>query len=145
MRTLDKWGVSVRPDKIAAGRDLRRRHLLGKFRPELIHSLKRPILWVMLLAPYLLCWIYVNTYAVNTPLSDDFTFVLLLKLLSLGQIGLFDVLDAQHNEHRVGLPYLLTLAVARLTHYNTVFNMYLGLVFVGGALAVALYFLWTKI
>jgi len=100
---------------------------------------------MMLVTPYLLCWLYVNAYGVDTPLSDDFTFVLVLKLLRLKLVGLPDLLFAQHNEHRIGLPYLLTLALAQLTRYNVIFNMYLGLVFVGGSLAITIYFLWPKL
>jgi hypothetical protein len=115
------------------------------FSSELIRNAKRPILWLMLLAPYLLCWRYVSTYGVNTPLSDDFTFILALKLLRLKMMGMIGLLASQHNEHRCGLPYLLMLRLAEFTNYNTVFNMYMGLVFVGGSLAVAIYFLWPKL
>src|ERR1700733_778724 len=91
---------------------------------------KQAIFYLALLVPYLLCWLYVRAYAINTPMSDDFTIVLALNLLRNGQIGIWQILDAQHNEHRAGLPYVLMIWLADLTHYNVLANMYLGLVFV---------------
>jgi hypothetical protein len=89
-----------------------------------------------LILPYLLCWLFVRTYAVDTPLSDDFTLVLALQLKQLGKFSLVDLLNAQHNEHRIALPYALMIGLAQLTHYNTIANMYAGLVFMGATLAI---------
>jgi len=118
--------------------------LPDKPKAQSLRVFTRLLLWLALLLPYVLCWLYVRAYGVNTPLSDDFTTVLVMKLFSVGQMNIFDILDAQHNEHRCGFPYVLTLLLAQISHYNCVHNMYMGVVFVGATLAVFLYFLWPK-
>jgi len=101
--------------------------------------LERLLLCWALSAPFILACLFVRTYAVDTPLSDDFTTVLALQLLKSGKLGIVDILLAQHNEHKYGLPFALMLALARLTHYNTVSNMYLGLAFLGATIALVLF------
>jgi hypothetical protein len=105
----------------------------------------RSLLLLGIVAPYLLCWLYVHNYGIDTPLSDDFTIVLAMKLCHDGQFGLPDLLSAQHNEHREALPYALMLGLARLTHYNTLANMYAGLVFLGATLMLTIVFLWPRL
>jgi hypothetical protein len=86
-----------------------------------------------ILAPLLFCIFYVSRYAVNTPYRDDYHVLICLKKLIDGQMNPLDVLFVQHNEHRVGLPYLLLLSSFPITHYNTALQVYLGIAFLIGS------------
>lgn len=68
-----------------------------------------PALWVG--------WL-VYCYGVDTPWGDEWDSTrLLLEKMQAGTLGLGDFF-AFHNEHRIFFPRLLTLGLAKLTHWN---------------------------
>lgn len=76
------------------------------------------IAFLLLAAPAIWVGILVFLYGVDTPWGDQWDgTVPLLKKMEAGTLGFAD-LFAFHNEHRILFPRLITLGLAKLTHWN---------------------------
>jgi hypothetical protein len=88
------------------------------------------LVWCAVLVPALVALRFVLRYAVNLPYADQWDFVAFFVVQDAGQLRWSDIW-ALHNEHRMVVPKLLMLGMARLTRWN---------VFVETLLSVALAF-----
>jgi len=76
------------------------------------------ITFLVLAAPAAWVGILVFLYGVDTPWGDQWDGTLpLLEKMQAGTLGFAD-LFAFHNEHRIFFPRLITLGLAKLTHWN---------------------------
>ncbi len=82
---------------------------------------------MLTLAPlvFLLCVIF--KYAVAVPYWDQWELVPLLEKMDAGGLTFHD-LWAQHNEHRILFPKIIMLALARLTGWNTYYELTVNVV-----------------
>jgi hypothetical protein len=78
---------------------------------------------LLLIAPAFISFNYIFRFAVDVPYWDAWQFVPLLGEFYEGKLPL-GLLTQQHNEHRIVLPRILMLFLARLTHYDTRAEMY---------------------
>lgn len=78
------------------------------------------------LAPFVFICSVVLRYAVNVPISDDWELVVLLEKDRSGSLSFAD-LWAQHNEHRLVLPQLVMLLLARLTMWDIRYQLIISL------------------
>jgi len=67
--------------------------------------------------PPLLIAVTVANYGLNFPIQDQWEFVKLLDKAATGQLGFKDFWE-QHNEHRLILPRVVMLALARTTQWD---------------------------
>jgi hypothetical protein len=98
---------------------------------------RAPEAWAWLLSlPPLLCvgWLIV-VHGVNAPYLDDWANVPLMEKASLGQLTVHD-LWAQHNEHRILFPNLITLVFARLTAWNIHWELAFNFLVAAGGFAI---------
>jgi len=78
--------------------------------------------------PALLLFYFVHRYGVDLPWWDEWDALLIpLQLFDSGRLT-FTALFAQHNEHRMLFPRLITLANAMLFHWNRTAEMYVTVV-----------------
>src|SRR5215472_48423 len=92
-------------------------------RRDLTRTAKIGAAVVLLIAPALISFNYIFRFGVDVPYWDAWQFVPLLGDFYEGNLRLAD-LTHQHNEHRIVLPRVAMLIVARLTRYNTIAEMY---------------------
>lgn len=93
--------------------------------------LPRSMAGAALLAAYLLpmlavIWL-IARYGVNVPLGDEWTLVPSFESFATGDIGLRD-LQHLNNEHRVILPRFILAALAWVSGWNVIWEMYASLV-----------------
>jgi len=79
--------------------------------------------------PIILGAIYIRLFGVNVVFWDQWELVTLIEKMYTGHITFMD-LFAQHNEHRILFPRIIMLALAEMTHYNTIAEMYFSWVLV---------------
>jgi nitrate reductase NapE component len=95
-------------------------------------SEKRLLLWTAVIAslvlPALLCLAYIGKYGSNLVMLDEWRVALDLQALHSGRLT-FGYLFAQHNEHRLLFPRLLMLGLAKVSSFNSMYEMYMGWVF----------------
>ncbi len=74
--------------------------------------------------PVILLWM-IAASAVDVPLNDQWEFV---RVLEKDCTGLLDFQDLWqlHNEHRILFPRIVMLVLARLTGWNTLYEIYVG-------------------
>jgi hypothetical protein len=91
------------------------------------------------LSPAVLLFYFVWRFGTDLPLWDEWNAFILntIQLRDQGMLGL-SALFAQHNEHRIVFPRLLTLANAHLFHWNRVAEMYVT----AALLVLAAFFLY---
>ena len=95
-----------------------------------------------LLAPTAAYFWFVQQYSVNVPYADQwYSDVPLLGDFYSGRLTLGN-LWALHYDHRMLFPNLIVLALAQSTHFNIIFEEYLGAVFL--AVSVGLFVLAHK-
>jgi len=87
----------------------------------------RSAICLLLILPALVCFAYIYSFGVNVPFLDEWFFLGYYKDWQLHQTNLFTILSVQHNEHRLGVAYLIELALAQMTHCNSVAQMFLFL------------------
>ena len=68
---------------------------------------------------------YVSMFGVNVPFWDDWSMVPMFVAILSGHFSL-SALWIQHNENRMLIPNIVTIAVGMLTHYNTKVLMFLS-------------------
>lgn len=78
-----------------------------------------------IVAPLLLALYYVRRFGVNVPEADQWFFVPTLEAFYSGEPW-FPLIVAHYSEHRLIFPRLLMLGMARLTHYNVKWEMYVS-------------------
>ncbi|MCX5772431.1 MAG: hypothetical protein NTZ09_19450, partial [Candidatus Hydrogenedentes bacterium] len=71
-------------------------------------------------------------YHVDVPFLDEWEYLLILPKSYESTLTLAD-LFALHNEHRLLFPRLIMVALARLTHWNMIYETGAAVVFAGGA------------
>lgn len=83
------------------------------------------IIIALLIAPLIIGAIYIRTYGVNVPYWDQWdTVPIFLEKLYNSKLTFFDLL-AQHNESRPFFPNVVMIILAKFTHYNVLYEMYL--------------------
>lgn len=112
------------------------RKIFGKFNPPLKFS----VLWAVayIIPPLSVLWL-VNNFGVNVPYWDQWEFVDLFEKVASGKAGFQDFF-ALHNEHRLPFPKLIIVALAFISHWNTLYELYFSVF-----LVVVIYFLIYKI
>lgn len=95
---------------------------------------KRTANWLLLLsplsagllaiAPLVLCLWYVATYGVDVPVYDELRFLEWLQALEKGSLHWPSLIFLQHNQHNLGLPFLVALGLSRFTNYDTHVEMF---------------------
>ncbi|MHB8876809.1 MAG: hypothetical protein ACYC8T_24195 [Myxococcaceae bacterium] len=75
--------------------------------------------------PVFLSFNFVYRFAVDVPFWDQWELVPLLQRMADGTLSFAD-LFAQHNEHRILFPRIVTLLLARLSHWDVRLEMYTG-------------------
>src|SRR5689334_12373096 len=81
------------------------------------------IFGLIALIPGLLLFNVIRKFAVNVPYGDEWVYVPLIAKMHAGQVTWRDVW-AQHNEHRIGVPRLLTLGLAQFQGWDTTLETY---------------------
>jgi len=87
----------------------------------------------ILIGVFLPCFLavcFVRTNGLNVPIWDEWEFVPLLSAFLKGKPWIHSLLSF-HNEHRMILPRLVFLALAVITKWNVVTEMYVNLLFIG--------------
>jgi len=96
---------------------------------------------LILLAP--LCIIFfIHTYGMTVPFWDQWALVPLLEKVQTGELSFSDIW-VQHNEHRLLFPRLIMLALALLTGWNIIYELYTNFV-LAGLILLFLYLLLRK-
>jgi hypothetical protein len=78
---------------------------------------------LLIIFPPLLLAAYIKCFGVNMIYYDQWNFVPLLEKMYTGTLTFGD-LFAQHNEHRIFFPRIIMLALAYVTHYSNIYEMY---------------------
>jgi hypothetical protein len=102
------------------------------------------LFWAALLAPLVICVLYMQAYAVDAPRFDDFHCMNRFRDLCDGRCNWIDVLFTQHNEHRVGSAYILLILLAPFTHYHTNINCFAGLACLLASASVVVIVAWQR-
>lgn len=87
---------------------------------------QRFVLWILFLVPALLVLAFVVKYANNFPFYDQWELVPYLRKVSAHQPISLSEMAAQHNEHRLLIPRVIMLWLAKLTHWNIKIEIYFG-------------------
>jgi hypothetical protein len=74
-------------------------------------------LFLLAIAPAISLLGWINHYAVNVPLGDEWALVPLFEKWNSHQLTFHDLYQ-QHNEHRIPIPKLIYLAFAHLTNWD---------------------------
>lgn len=88
----------------------------------------RIVVYLLILLPVALAFLYVHRFGVNVPFRDSWSVVPLFGKLADGTLGMQD-LWPHHTEsaHRIFFPLVASLALGTLTEYNTLAEMHLTL------------------
>lgn len=82
--------------------------------------------WILILTPIAVQVVYIIRFAVNVPFGDEWEIAHLLYSLHSGNLQWSD-LWKQNAENRPLVPRVATLALAELTRWNVIVEMYVGL------------------
>jgi hypothetical protein len=107
----------------------------GEF-PKTKSRVKEFFMMALLWLPFIHCCCYTLTYAKDAPFGERIYIYYFLKPMLSGSLDWLQVLTYQQNEYRVGIPTALCLTLAQLTHFNTLFEIYAGLLVMAGIVAV---------
>ena len=99
-------------------------------------------LFVLAIAPVILLIGWINHYAVNVPVGDEWALVPLFEKWHAGQLTFADLYQ-QHNEHRILIPKLIYLAFAQLTNWNLRAEMFFS-VALGAATSAGVFVLLQR-
>lgn len=102
-----------------------------------MNRLLRSMLLPAALAPAAVIAYLVHRYSVNVPFWDQWMLVDPLIEIELGSFPWSDVFG-QHNEHRMAFPKLIMLALARLTGWNTLAEVWCSVVLAVASLVLLL-------
>lgn len=73
---------------------------------------------IFLLLPMFICFQYINTFVVNVPSSDHWTFLTRMSQWQNGTASLWQIAGAQGNEHKAFVNMLLMMWLSKLTAHN---------------------------
>ena len=107
----------------------------------LLYGKKFTFLVLFLIAPVSIAYL-IHHNGVTVPFMDQWDLVPLLEKAHAGELGLSDIWT-QHNEHRIFFPRLLMLALASLTHWNIMYELYTNMI-LAGLILLFLYSLLNK-
>lgn len=107
----------------------------GPATPTLASRTARALAWAAVVLPPALTFGFVRKYSVDVPWWDQWDFVPMLQQALEGRLQLRD-LWVQHNEHRIVVPRLVMLALARASHWDVRWEMYLGVILLMGTGAI---------
>ncbi len=88
---------------------------------------------LLALIPVIFITFLICTNGANVPYIDDWSLVPVLQHIHNGTFGWSD-LWAQHYEHRIFFPNLVTIALARITYWNLFVEMLLNVLLAAGIL-----------
>lgn len=91
-------------------------------------------LFLLAIAPVILLLLWINHYAVNVPLGDEWAMVPLFEKWDSHQLTFHDLYQ-QHNEHRIPIPKLIYLAFALLTNWDLRAEMFFSVALCAGTSA----------
>jgi hypothetical protein len=94
---------------------------------SLLHVRKILFVVLFLAAPFSILYLIQN-YGLTIPFWDQWSFVHLLEKSRYGQLSLSD-LWAQHAEHRIFFPRLVMLALASMTNWKIIYELYTNFIF----------------
>ncbi|MFH1429121.1 MAG: hypothetical protein ABIH39_05185 [Candidatus Margulisiibacteriota bacterium] len=101
--------------------------------------ISRLLFWILLLIPPLVILYFIYYYGITLPLIDQWEFVPILEKYHLKELSLLD-LWGQHNQHRILFPQIIMLALAVLTKWNIMAELYVNYL-LGFAILLFLYLL----
>ena len=122
---MELTGTSGQPANLLQHNGLRQRRTLLAL---ILATLVPPAGLLMLL----------RLYYVDIPFWDEWEYMLILPKSYDGTLSLSD-LFALHNEHRLFFPRIIMLGLARLTHWNMVYETGAAAVFAAGAFGLVLW------
>ena len=93
-----------------------------KLLSKLFITLQKNIVFVLTLVPIIFLIVSVMKYHVNIPFVDAWEFIPLLEKSYTGALT-FDDFWVQHNEHRPLFSRIILLVLARLTSWNTAYEV----------------------
>lgn len=85
----------------------------------------RRLLWALACLPILFAAVLLALYSVDVPRADELEVGTMLHHLDLGRPLTISGLLSQANESRLFFPRLINLALAKMTHWDTRWNMWL--------------------
>jgi hypothetical protein len=71
---------------------------------------------------------YVHAFGVNAPFLDEWYFLQIYKDWQTHQVGWLEIVMRQHNVHRLGVAFAIELVLAKISHCNSIWQMYLFVV-----------------
>ena len=105
---------------------------------------KKIIIFSLSSIPAIYTLIFINTFGVNIPFSDEYWMADLLHSFYNPDSNLLEILFSQFNEHQIFFPKLIILVNSVFTSGNLIAQMYLGWILIGTSL-IALYLLLKKL
>ncbi len=85
--------------------------------------LRKSLFAAILVAPLVSCFWFVATFGTNLPYQDDWALISEAGQLLFHETSIFNLLNHQHNDHRMGLPYLFLLVIGLCSGWNWVAMM----------------------
>lgn len=105
---------------------------------------KKVLFYVLVLtAPSFIIY-FVYFYGATCPISDQWELVPLLRKMHDGELAFTDIW-IQHREHRMLFPKLIMLALAWLTDWNIMYELYTNIVLAGLILLFLYFLLWQSV
>lgn len=106
---------------------------------------RRAVIAALLAAPLLSCFWLVAAYGTNLPYQDDWAFMFEAGSLLLGDSSILNLLNHQHNDHRMGVPYLFLLCIGLCTGWNWVSMMQANVVILSLTNILVLAWAWSRL
>ncbi len=99
-------------------------------------GLRRWLVLAVLFLPLVFTGALVIRYIVDVPIQDEWSLVEDLDKVDAGTWGVQDLVRS-HNGHRIAVPRLIMIGLARASDWRADYPAYLGIVFAAGILALA--------
>lgn len=93
-------------------------------------NVKKIFFFIFILLPPFYIIYLITRYGIDIPYWDQWELIPLIKKVSMGEL-VFSDLWAQHNEHRIIFPKLIMLALAAITHWNIMVELYTNIILAG--------------
>lgn len=100
----------------------------------------------VLMLPLLSCFWYVAMFGTNMPYMDDWSFMSEVGhvVLKSKHHSLWQFLDHQHNEHKMGIPFLMLFFVGSATAWNWLAMMYANVVIHSLTNILLMFWAWAQ-
>lgn len=95
-----------------------------------LYAAKRIILVVLVVAAPLYTLSLIRNYGITVPFLDQWELVPLLGKAHTNELSISDIW-AQHNEHRIFFPQVVMLAMASMTNWDIMYELYANMVLAG--------------